>query len=436
MRAKLFFRSIKRGIREHILIPVSAIITVLIAAGLYAGMSYYAYGKGLYSPMQTGKYTYMTEEEFINDFMQAMPETLSVKTKKKKDVVFKTENIATPHITINHQPFRDYLLSPHIVVHIDWDINWNRINNKIKKIQDTGHNAIIRRDENGRFYIEEGREAFVFSLPTADKIIMNSLKHHIAEADISKIVKNNAVSAEDLQEKYEELAWVNDWKIEYSDGTVIDCSTIKSGWYGYTFDIEKVDLSPVLEHLAEAYSSLGKTTEFKTSDKGNVNVTYATYGRQINKDAEYAAIKDFIAKKKSTKDREPVLYGDGIIGETYIEVSIGSQHVWHYVDGKLCCQADCVSGRKGNHDTPRGIFYVSEKVPGKYLTGPDYKTWVNRWMRLTNGGVGLHDADWRSNFGGNIYQSNGSHGCVNLPKGYAYALYDEINTGIPVVVHD
>ena len=52
-----------------------------------------------------------------------------------------------------------------------------------------------------------------------------------------------------------------------------------------------------------------------------------------------------------------------------------------------------------------------------------------------NGNVGLHDASWRSNFGGEIYVTNGSHGCVNLPTKKAAAIYDIIQKGEAVLVY-
>ena len=52
-----------------------------------------------------------------------------------------------------------------------------------------------------------------------------------------------------------------------------------------------------------------------------------------------------------------------------------------------------------------------------------------------NGDVGLHDADWRSNFGGDIYKNNGSHGCINLPPGNAKTIFELVYPGMPVIVH-
>ncbi|MBR3339758.1 MAG: L,D-transpeptidase [Lachnospiraceae bacterium] len=52
-----------------------------------------------------------------------------------------------------------------------------------------------------------------------------------------------------------------------------------------------------------------------------------------------------------------------------------------------------------------------------------------------NGGQGLHDAPWRSDFGGDIYLSNGSHGCVNIPPENMEAIYNAIDIGTAVVIY-
>jgi lipoprotein-anchoring transpeptidase ErfK/SrfK len=53
-----------------------------------------------------------------------------------------------------------------------------------------------------------------------------------------------------------------------------------------------------------------------------------------------------------------------------------------------------------------------------------------------NGGVGLHDADsWRSSYGGSIYKTNGSHGCINLPLSAAKTIYETVSAGWPVIVY-
>ncbi len=121
---------------------------------------------------------------------------------------------------------------------------------------------------------------------------------------------------------------------------------------------------------------------------------------------------------------------------TYVDVNIASQTMTLFVNGVPALSSPCVTGTpRNNRSTPTGAFYIMEKIPGKRLKGDTWDVWVDRWMRFTKDSCGLHDASWRRKFGGNIYKSNGSHGCVNLPKNVAYQLYDMVAVGTPVVVH-
>lgn len=48
----------------------------------------------------------------------------------------------------------------------------------------------------------------------------------------------------------------------------------------------------------------------------------------------------------------------------------------------------------------------------------------------------MHDATWRSNFGGDIYLTNGSHGCINLPLNVAATIFENISANYPVLVYE
>ena len=125
----------------------------------------------------------------------------------------------------------------------------------------------------------------------------------------------------------------------------------------------------------------------------------------------------------------------GLFG-TYVDVDIAKQTVTMFVNNLPVFTSPCVTGTpKNNRSTPTGAFYIMEKIPGKRLKGDTWDVWVDRWMKFTSDSCGLHDASWRKKFGGSIYRSNGSHGCVNLPKDKAYALYDMVTVGTPVIVH-
>lgn len=65
-----------------------------------------------------------------------------------------------------------------------------------------------------------------------------------------------------------------------------------------------------------------------------------------------------------------------------------------------------------------------------------YASPVNYWVPFT-GNVGLHDADgWRSSYGDEIYLTNGSHSCVNLPLSAAKLIYNAVEIGTAVIVYD
>ena len=65
--------------------------------------------------------------------------------------------------------------------------------------------------------------------------------------------------------------------------------------------------------------------------------------------------------------------------------------------------------------------------------GDNYESHVKFWMPF-NMGEGLHDATWRAKFGGTIYKTSGSHGCVNLPLKKAEEIFGIVEAGWPVFV--
>lgn len=96
---------------------------------------------------------------------------------------------------------------------------------------------------------------------------------------------------------------------------------------------------------------------------------------------------------------------------------------------------DIVSGNPyAGNATPTGVYRLKYKERNSILVGEDYRTPVSYWMPF-NGGVGMHDANWRGSFGGSIYQGGGSHGCINLPPSIAGKIYSNIEAGNVVIVY-
>lgn len=120
---------------------------------------------------------------------------------------------------------------------------------------------------------------------------------------------------------------------------------------------------------------------------------------------------------------------------TYIEISISQQHLWYYENNELYLDTDVVTGNNdGECNTPTGRYSISSRAVNTTLTGPGYSSFVNYWLGF-NGGIGIHDASWRSSFGGTIYNGNGSHGCVNTPYDKVKILYERTSYGTPVIVY-
>jgi L,D-transpeptidase catalytic domain/Putative peptidoglycan binding domain len=202
----------------------------------------------------------------------------------------------------------------------------------------------------------------------------------------------------------------------------------------------------VIQDLANKYDTVGSTRLFQTTTNGLVSVIGGSYGFRMDQDAEYQWLLGALEKGK-TEFRSPLYLQEGRsrnlndIGSSYVEIDISKQHLWIYQDGKQMLSTKVVTGNVSrDKSTPTGTYYIFSKQRDRILRGPDYDgteyaSPVAYWMPF-NQGIGLHDAAWRSSFGGNIYLNNGSHGCVNMPPSSAKAAYNLVNIGFPVVVHD
>ncbi len=128
-------------------------------------------------------------------------------------------------------------------------------------------------------------------------------------------------------------------------------------------------------------------------------------------------------------------------GRDCIEIDLTNQMVYAYKGQSCVLASQCVTGRVVNgHATPAGNYRIYNKERNRTLKGTNedgskYASFVSYWMPF-NGGIGLHDATWRTNFNADVYYNYGSHGCINMPFDNAAALYDIAYVGMPVYVHN
>ena len=129
------------------------------------------------------------------------------------------------------------------------------------------------------------------------------------------------------------------------------------------------------------------------------------------------------------------LYGDKEF-VNYVEIDMGDQHLYLYTNNNLVGDWPIVTGTYTNtgRRTPEGVYILNYKTTDTYLRGPTWNSWVMYWMPF-NGGIGMHDANWRSSFGGNIYMYNGSHGCINMPTEGAKTVYNAIDKTYAIICY-
>lgn len=193
--------------------------------------------------------------------------------------------------------------------------------------------------------------------------------------------------------------------------------------------------------LADRRDTYKKSRQFNSTLRGVITVSGGNYGWQIDQETETAALlasveKGETAAKQPAWSREGKAWGDNNdVGDTYIEVDMGAQHMWAYKDGALLIDTDVVTGNiSRNYGTPSMVAAIQYKDRNAVLRGDNYATPVKYWMPFY-GNYGIHDASWRREFGGTVYLTNGSHGCVNTPPAAMRVIFENMDSGTPVVLY-
>lgn len=256
------------------------------------------------------------------------------------------------------------------------------------------------------------------------------------------------ISADDavLTEQFAVLQPYSDMTVTYQfdDQTEILDSDTLAEWISLdkngdlTIDEEKA--AEFVKGLAKKYNTAYSPKTLETSYGQTVTINGGFYGWQIDRKAELESLLEVIREGKSVT-REPVYllsaasHGELDYGNTYVEINLTAQHLFYYKDGELLIESDFVSGNPANGNaTPGGAYAITYTERNATLKGQNYRTPVSYWMPF-NGNIGMHDSSWRSSFGGVIYQTNGSHGCINLPPAAAKTIFENIEKGIPVLCY-
>lgn len=202
--------------------------------------------------------------------------------------------------------------------------------------------------------------------------------------------------------------------------------------------VDRSAIEAYVRTLSEKYDTFGSHTF--TATRGEiVTIEGGTYGNQLDQKKEVDYLEE-ACLLTTPQTREPeyrqkaLSQGKDDIGDTYIEVDMGRQILYYYENGELILETPIVTGNTSRRmGTPARVCYVYNKQRNRVLRGPGYASKVKYWMPV-NGNIGIHDASWRSEFGGEIYKTNGSHGCINTPEEAMVQLYERAEIGTPVVM--
>lgn len=228
-----------------------------------------------------------------------------------------------------------------------------------------------------------------------------------------------------------------------------------SKWISYDgkeFRFDEDGVWNYIVDLAVKYDTAWTERAFKTTGGRTIHVGRGAQdsyvGWLMNQEASFISLLQAV---ESDEGKKAEIFWDyagytldkeaNDIGGTYIEISIDDQHMWYYDDYKLMLDTDVVTGTETNakRRTPRGLFYLLEMASPYVMHGDYGQQPCEYFIKVTWDGVAIHDADWQSAFGGNIYMYNGSHGCINTPHSVVAKLWDYLyekeDWQMPVIIY-
>lgn len=314
--------------------------------------------------------------------------------------------------------------------------------------------SIVKTLEDGYILVDETKN--LLNQEKAIQIITDSIVNELTEIDLRKECYIDIPYDQNMLktikkwkgiESFQNFCMTYDFgdRQELIDKSVV-CDWIALDEDGYIIYDENnfpvLDESMIEEYVAylgSVYNTVGIERSFHTTRGDVVKVAGGSYGNELNEKAEFQYLKNaFLNKENGVRTPEYVseafTKGSDDIGNTYIEIDMGNQMMYYYQNGKLVLESPVVTGNmKRNWGTPSKVCYVYYKQKNRVLRGTNYATPVKYWMAV-DGHIGIHDASWRKEFGGEIYLTDGSHGCINTPLEKVRELYDMVEIGTPVIM--
>lgn len=306
--------------------------------------------------------------------------------------------------------------------------------------------------EGGKVVRQTGGQAKL--LTTADVQHMFNQQRHLFGNHKKHFEKDNQ-GAEEAQSRLKSLKnrttvfKINGQSYTFKANEVLSGTTYTNGQY----QVNEGAITQRLTEINHQQMTLLKNYRVMTP-QGEVSVKGNTYGWQLNVPQATTAVAKALTDHQQQVNGKDYLKGVGFnphgtgygetandgLGKNYIAVSLGQQHLWVYKNNKVVTSVDIVSGTNNGHDnTPTGVFYIGYKqspsvLRGKNSNGTDYASKVSRWMPFTEEGCGIHDASWRTRWGAHEWQTDGSHGCLNVRPSQIDTVWDNVEKDEPIAI--
>lgn len=221
--------------------------------------------------------------------------------------------------------------------------------------------------------------------------------------------------------------------------------------------LDKTEIAKYIAGLAEKYDTVGTERTFSTYDNQDITVSGGNYGWVIDQKKETDVLYQDILDKK-TEVREPIYEqtaesrNTNDIGYSYIEIDLTRQRMVLYQNGTPIAD----TGFAASSSTPTGVYRLGEKqesaIPGNTEANSGKNgVSVSLWMPFTDE-LGIYgdpeliitgadiaadtfgsseNMDFSSSY--NCWES--TEGCIAVPEEEAQIIYQNVNSGLPVIIY-
>lgn len=317
-------------------------------------------------------------------------------------------------------------------------------------------NAHPEYDGNS-YVVKAGETGSKIDTENFKKVVKESIEGFKSEIDMTAedcyVEPKYTIESEEVKKACDDMNKYLKASITYTFGSnteVVDKDLI-SQWVtvddnmAVTFNSDAV--VKYVQQLESKYDTYQTKRTFTTGGGNSATVEGGDYGWIIDEAAEIAALEANIRNgetvtREANYSQTAASHDGADWGNTYVEVDLTNQYLYLFVNGAIVTQGPIVTGKPSRGDaTPQGVYILKYKEKDTTLRGPkkedgsyEWESPVTYWMPF-NGGIGLHDAPWQTNFGGDWYLEHGSRGCVNLQYDVAETVFNNVDSGTPVVCH-